>query len=97
MDNGENVRCKIVIDATGFETKLIAKEDPFFARGTHKALEPGYQIAYGFIAHVDSLGPYDPTAMTLFDYRTSYIPGTTSLSLICCVSFIIYYNDSHIL
>lgn len=53
------VRAKIVIDATGSESRIIARENPYFARGSNKALEPGYQIAYGFIAHTDSLGPYD--------------------------------------
>lgn len=26
-------------------------------------------IAYGFLGTVDSMGPYDVNAMTLFDYR----------------------------
>ena len=40
------------------------------ARGSEKTLPTGYQIAYGFIALIDSLQSYDPKAMTLFDYRT---------------------------
>lgn len=75
LDNGERLRCKIVIDATGFESRLVGKENPYFARGNTNALKAGYQIAYGFIGHCDSLGPYDFDAMTLFDYRTSYLTG----------------------
>lgn len=59
LDDGRIVRCKILIDASGLESRLIAKEDPMLARGTNDELQPGFQIAYGFIAHVDSLGPYD--------------------------------------
>ena len=70
LDNGDVVRAKIVIDATGSESRLITKEHPYYARGSNKLSEPGYQIAYGIIAHTDSPGPYDLSAMTLFDYRT---------------------------
>jgi hypothetical protein len=47
----------------------VAKEDPYLARGVDKPIPTGYQIAYGFLCRVDSMGPYDPKAMTLFDYR----------------------------
>lgn len=40
-----------------------------YARGSPLSVPEGYQIAYGFIAHVNSLGPYDENTMTLFDYR----------------------------
>ena len=53
-----------------FESRLIAKEDPFLARGRSKEFKAGYQIAYGFIAHVDGLGHYEFDSMTLFDYQT---------------------------
>eukprot|EP01041_Mallomonas_annulata_P002169 gene2169-4220_t len=79
LDNGQTIRCKTVIDATGAESRLIAHEDPVLARGSPLELKPGYQIAYGFIAIVDSLGPYDPLAMTLFDYRTTHYSSQETL------------------
>jgi lycopene beta-cyclase len=69
LDNGDQIKCKVLIDSTGLESKLIEKESPMLARGTAISLEPGFQIAYGFIATVDSMGPYNFSAMTLFDYR----------------------------
>jgi flavin-dependent dehydrogenase len=69
LDNNDTLQSKIVIDATGFESRLVKKEDPRIARENNKELPTGYQIAYGYIANVDSLGPYDMNAMTLFDYR----------------------------
>ena len=79
LDSGEIVRAKVVIDATGFESRLIGKENCYFARGTNKMSEPGFQIAYGFLAHVDNNGPYDMKAMTLFDYRTEPFDDDESL------------------
>ena len=73
LDDGSNIRCKILIDASGLESRLIAKEESQYARGSNKEYEMGYQIAYGFIAHVDKLGPYNKDAMTLFDYRTTHL------------------------
>ena len=72
LDNGQIINSKIVVDATGFESRFIAREDPFYARGKSIELKPGFQIAYGFIAIVDQLGPYEGTSMTLFDYRTDH-------------------------
>ena len=46
-----------------------------YARGSEVESKTGFQIAYGFIAHVSSPGPYDPKAMTLFDYRTDHLPA----------------------
>lgn len=68
LENNDVIESRVVIDATGFETQLTAKEEPHVA-GRSKTLPLGYQIAYGFIATVDHLGPYDFNAMTLFDYR----------------------------
>ena len=51
------------------ESRLVAKEGPYLARGIDTPIPTGYQIAYGFLGKVDSMGPYDPKAMTLFDYR----------------------------
>lgn len=78
LENGDSITCRIVIDATGPESRLIAHEEPFFARGSNKEVAIGYQIAYGFIAEVNHLGPYDGAAMTLFDYRTSHITTDSS-------------------
>lgn len=75
LDDGRVVRCSILIDASGLESRLVAKEKPFYARGSTEELPTGFQIAYGFIAHTDKLGPYDQAAMTLFDYRTDHLDG----------------------
>lgn len=81
LDDGEKVKCKLIIDSTGAESSLVMREDPQYARGSDKELKTGYQIAYGFIAHVDDTGPYDPKAMTLFDYRTDHLePGSNALA-----------------
>ena len=69
LDNGSKINCKVLIDTSGLESRLVHKELPYIARGSEKELPTGYQIAYGFIANVDNLGPYDIEAMTLFDYR----------------------------
>ena len=69
LDNGQKIRARIVVDATGLESRLTARESPLLARGNNKSYNIGYQIAYGYIAHVTSLGPYNLNAMTLFDYR----------------------------
>jgi lycopene beta-cyclase len=68
------VRAKIIVDATGHETKLVLKDarEPY----TH----PGFQIAYGALVDIDEsdspdlsqVGPYAKEAMTLFDYRTDH-------------------------
>ena len=72
LDNGSTLRCKVVVDATGLESKLVGKETPMLARGSVHTIPTGFQIAYGFIATVNSLGPYNYSAMTLFDYRTDH-------------------------
>jgi len=75
LDDGRTLRCKILVDASGLESRLVSKEKPFYARGNNVELPTGFQIAYGFIAHTDNLGPYDGKAMTLFDYRTDHLDG----------------------
>jgi lycopene beta-cyclase len=70
LSDGSVLYCKVLIDATGLESRLIGKEDPMLARGGDKVLPTGFQIAYGFIAMIDKLESYDKKAMTLFDYRT---------------------------
>lgn len=61
LAGGTQVRAKLVVDATGFESQLTTRNE---------MPAPGYQIAFGFEAIVDSLGDYDDDAMLLFDYRT---------------------------
>lgn len=64
LTSGEQLRARVVVDCTGFESKLtLRKDDP----------SPGFQIAYGFEAEVSGLGPYDSEAMVLFDYRTDHL------------------------
>lgn len=63
LSDGSTLRCAVMVDATGLESKLTAR--------TH-AQTPfpiNYQIAYGFIATVDSLSSYAADKMTLFDFR----------------------------
>ena len=75
------VRSRVVVDATGHETKLVMKE----ARDDINP--PGFQIAYGALMEVDEsnapdptkFGPYDKEAMTLFDYRTDHFLGQDDL------------------
>lgn len=77
----EVVRARLVVDATGFESKLTARESAE-AAGLWKELPPGYQIAYGVRVEPEGgeLGPYDRRAMTLFDYRTDHLEGTDMLA-----------------
>ena len=44
--SGEVVRAKLVVDATGFESRMVARES-VEASGLWKEAKPGYQIAYG--------------------------------------------------
>ena len=73
LADGTSVRASLVVDATGFESKMVARESDTVA-GLWKPLPPGYQIAYGFACDIEGegLGPYDTKAMTLFDYRTDH-------------------------
>ncbi|KAL3912335.1 MAG: hypothetical protein SGPRY_008369, partial [Prymnesium sp.] len=72
LSNGQSVRATIVVDATGFESKMVARESDATA-GLWKPLGPGYQIAYGFACELEEgHAPYDEGAMTLFDYRTDH-------------------------
>jgi lycopene beta-cyclase len=81
MDTTVSVRAKIVVDATGHETKLILRE------ARNNIGPPGFQIAYGALVDLDEasptdsthLGPYDKEAMTLFDYRTDHFNGGDDL------------------
>ena len=46
LSNGDSVRARVVVDATGFESKLVAREDHQLS-SAWAAAAPGYQIAYG--------------------------------------------------
>jgi hypothetical protein len=75
LSDGTRLRAKLVIDATGFESRITLRESAA-AMGLWKELSPGYQIAYGF--RCDCVGghaPYAVEAMTLFDYRTDHLAG----------------------
>lgn len=73
LDNGQQIETRVIVDATGFESQLVAKDNPYLARGHNDPLQPGYQIAYGFMANCSGTGPYAFDAMTLFDYRTDHL------------------------
>ena len=78
---GEAVRARLVVDATGFESKLSVRESAE-AAGLWKEQTPGYQIAYGMTIDLRegaTLAPYASEAMTLFDYRTDHLEGTPLL------------------
>lgn len=83
LSTGQEIRASVVVDATGFESKLVARED-YQLSGAWAASRPGYQIAYGCSVEVaggsDGAGPYDTGAMTLFDYRTDHFSNDTAWS-----------------
>ena len=64
------LRATVVVDATGAESALTSRRGPDVGDAVP---DPGYQIAYGFEALVDDLGPYADDAMLLFDYRTDHL------------------------
>jgi len=78
---GQNVRARLVVDATGFESRLVEREG-VSASGLWKAQTPGYQIAYGMCIDPEAgnIAPYKREAMTLFDYRTDHLEGTDLLA-----------------
>jgi len=65
-----DVRATVIVDATGFESRLTSRRGPDVGDAIPP---PGYQVAYGFEALVRDLGPYDAGAMLLFDYRTDHL------------------------
>ena len=78
---GEPLRARVVVDATGFESRMVRREAPA-AGGLWEEIPPGYQIAYGMRVAVAGgrLAPYKADAMTLFDYRTDHLQGTDMLA-----------------
>lgn len=79
LADGIVVRASLVLDASGFESTLVARESDD-AASLWKPLPPGYQIAYGFTCDIEgsSLGPYAQEAMTLFDYRTDHLEAAAA-------------------
>jgi lycopene beta-cyclase len=63
-DNGEVVKARLVVDATGAQSQLTRRAGD---------ADPGFQIAYGLLAEVDRY-PYDEGAMLFMDFRTDYLP-----------------------
>lgn len=70
LSNGSALRTKLIVDSTGFESRLTRRLSP---AGQPPAPAPGYQIAYGCEVVVDGSFHYAPEAMTLFDYRTDHL------------------------
>lgn len=70
LSDGSAVRTKLIVDTTGFESRLTRR---LSAPGEPPAPAPGYQIAYGCEVVVDGSFHYAPEAMTLFDYRTDHL------------------------
>ena len=52
LADGSVVRAKLLVDATGFESRLVAREPDELA-ALWKPLPPGYQIAYGFACDIE--------------------------------------------
>ncbi|KAG8464739.1 hypothetical protein KFE25_010107 [Diacronema lutheri] len=69
-DDGRRVRAKLVVDASGFNSKLTRRAG---------SASPGYQIAYGLLAEIDNY-PYDDDAMLFMDFRTDYLPAEGTLT-----------------
>lgn len=61
--DGLNIKAQVVLDATGFSRCLVQYEKPY---------NPGYQIAYGIVAEVDS-HPFDVDKMVFMDWRDSHL------------------------
>jgi len=70
LASGRTLRAKIVVDATGSESRLTRRLP---GAGEPPAPDPGYQIAWGMECIVDGATHYDTAAMTLFDYRTDHL------------------------
>lgn len=72
LQSGSELRCTVVVDCTGAESKLTTR----LGRDEEDIPPPGFQVAYGIECLVKSLGPYSSEAMLLFDYRTDHLPAS---------------------
>lgn len=64
-NDGLCIKAGVVLDATGFSRCLVQYDKPY---------NPGYQIAYGIVAEVDS-HPFDQDKMVFMDWRDSHLSG----------------------
>lgn len=67
--DGLTIKANVVLDATGFSRCLVQYEKPY---------NPGYQIAYGIVAEVDS-HPFDVDKMVFMDWRDSHLKNNPEL------------------
>jgi lycopene beta-cyclase len=68
-EDGTLIEAAVVLDATGHSRRLVKYDKPF---------NPGYQIAYGIVAEVDS-HPFDVNKMLFMDWRDSHLHGNKEL------------------
>ncbi|KAG0581182.1 hypothetical protein KC19_4G230600 [Ceratodon purpureus] len=68
-EDGTLIEAAVVLDATGHSRRLVKYDKPF---------NPGYQIAYGIVAEVDS-HPFDVNKMLFMDWRDSHLQGDKQL------------------
>lgn len=68
-EDGTLIEAAVVLDATGHSRRLVKYDKPF---------NPGYQIAYGIVAEVDS-HPFDVDKMLFMDWRDSHLRGSREL------------------
>lgn len=61
--DGVTIQASVVLDATGFSRSLVQYDKPY---------NPGYQVAYGILAEVES-HPFDPEKMVFMDWRDSHL------------------------
>ncbi|XP_002961511.2 lycopene beta cyclase, chloroplastic [Selaginella moellendorffii] len=68
-EDGTCLESALVLDATGFSKCLVQYDQPF---------NPGYQVAYGIVAEVDS-HPFDLDKMVFMDWRDSHLAGNPEM------------------
>lgn len=67
--DGLKIQAAVVLDATGFSRCLVQYDKPY---------NPGYQVAYGILAEVDS-HPFDVDKMLFMDWRDSHLDNSPEL------------------
>ena len=73
LSDGTELRAKLIVDASGSESRLVQRES-FTSAGYWRESQVGYQIAYGMTVDTpQGHEPYAAEAMTLFDYRTDHL------------------------
>ncbi|XAR69613.1 Lycopene beta-cyclase [Bertholletia excelsa] len=68
-NDGITVQAAVVLDATGFSRCLVQYDKPY---------NPGYQVAYGILAEVES-HPFDVDKMVFMDWRDSHLNNNIEL------------------